>query len=72
MVGGIEPLDKHQIPMAKFQISTNDQNPKPDCLGHLKIGNSDLFGIWDLVIWSLDFLTTKHMRWTDVFLEIRG
>jgi hypothetical protein len=39
---------KHQIPNTKFQISTNDQNPKPNRLGHLKFEIEIYleFGIW--------------------------
>ena len=43
---------KHQITSAKFQIISNDLNPKlkTNLFGSFEIGVWNLFGIWDLEI----------------------
>jgi len=48
MVGEIDPFGKHQMTSTKFQISTNNQNPKPNRLDHWKLDIEIYleFGIW--------------------------
>jgi hypothetical protein len=55
-MGEIESPDKHPIPCltagTKFQISTNDQNPNPNRLGHWKLE----IEIWlEFGAWLLEF-----------------